>query len=117
MSFFTTRRARLRPEYAHLYPRIASGIWLGARAAALAVQCGLMHRKLDEATGQRLLSDEHFDFRGGRSQPRGGGARRTRATDSREVVARNDGAAGADTASSAAPMFDLVITNLETRPG
>jgi hypothetical protein len=87
MPFFAIRRARLRPEYAQLYPRIASGIWLSARVAAQAVRRGLMRRKLHEATGERLLPDEHFDFRGGRSRPRSGTERRTRAIDRLEVVA------------------------------
>jgi hypothetical protein len=93
MPFFAIRRARLRPEYAQLYPRIASGLWLSARVAAQAVRRGLIHSKVHEATGQRLLPDEHFDFRGGRSEPRSRTDRRTRATDRLTMAGMQDGAA------------------------
>jgi hypothetical protein len=92
MPFFAIRRARLRPEYAELYPRIASGIWLSARGAAHAVRRELMQRKPHELTGERLLPDEHFDFRGGRSEPGRGTERRTRTTDCLDVIELNDGA-------------------------
>ena len=81
MIFFAIRRARLRPEYAHLYPRLAPGIWLGARAAARAVRRELVRRKRSEASGQRLLPEAHFEFRGGRHRSREGAEPRTRATD------------------------------------
>jgi len=92
MPFFAIRRARLRPEYAQLYPGIAPGIWLSARVVARAVRRELMNLKLNEVSRGRVLPDEHFDFRGGRSEPRSGAERRTRATDGLEVMVLNDGA-------------------------
>jgi hypothetical protein len=59
------REARLRPEWAHLYPGLASEVWM---VAAQLVPLVLRHRLQDQATWeftQRILVDEHFEFRGG----------------------------------------------------
>lgn len=58
------REARLRPEHAGLYPGIEPAVWF--TAATLAEH--LDHRFAREGnggTGPRVLSPEHFEFRGG----------------------------------------------------
>jgi hypothetical protein len=60
------REARLRPEYADLYPGIDPGVWF--TAATLAEH--LDHRRARDLDGQppsspRPLEGEHFEFRGG----------------------------------------------------
>jgi hypothetical protein len=60
------REARLRPEFAHLYPGLNSGQWGSAARVAEAVLANLMLRELAEsAPDQRLLPEQHFEFRGG----------------------------------------------------
>jgi hypothetical protein len=60
------REARLRPEYASLYPGLDPGIW--ADADDLAEQMLTQHL-LRPSPGfmlsSRMLPGEHFDFRGG----------------------------------------------------
>lgn len=60
------REARLREEYADLYPGIDPGVWF--TAATLAEH--LDHRRVrgvegEPPSGPRPLSGEHFEFRGG----------------------------------------------------
>jgi hypothetical protein len=60
------REARLRPEWAKLYPGMETGVWV---VAAQLVPLVLRHRLQHEATwefARRILVDEHFEFRGGR---------------------------------------------------
>jgi hypothetical protein len=61
------REARLRPEYAHLYPMLEPGTW--ALAAVIAEKVAAM-RLLQLADSfvfhDRVLCDAHFEFRGGR---------------------------------------------------
>ena len=60
------REARLRPEWAALYPGLEPGIWM---VAAQLVPLVLRHRLQDQPTWEftrRILVDEHFEFRGGR---------------------------------------------------
>jgi hypothetical protein len=58
------REARLRPEYAHLYPSLQPGVWLPA--TTVGQQLLLWHlAKAVTPRGERLLTDEHFEFRGG----------------------------------------------------
>jgi hypothetical protein len=64
------REARLRAEWAYLYPGLAPGEWM---AASELVPLVLRHRLQDEhgwEFARRILADEHFEFRGGR--PRDG---------------------------------------------
>ncbi len=63
------RQARLRPEFAHLYPGIPPGEWQPAavmadRVLALRLQSG----KAGEVLRDRTLSGEHFEYRGARSE-------------------------------------------------
>lgn len=64
-STWTVRReARLRPEYAHLYPGQRAGVW---EVAAVVVDRIVAARLLGGGLAMRgrVLSDSHFDFRGG----------------------------------------------------
>ena len=64
------REARLRAEWASLYPGLAPGEWM---AASELVPLVLRHRLQDQRGWEfthRILVDEHFEFRGGR--PRDG---------------------------------------------
>jgi hypothetical protein len=59
------RQARLRAEYASLYPGVKPGIWVDAYD--LAEQLLIQHL-LQPSPGfmlsNRMLPEEHFDFRG-----------------------------------------------------
>jgi hypothetical protein len=64
------REARLRPEWAHLYPGLDSDVWT---VAAQFVPLVLRHRLQGQPTWeftQRILVDDHFEFRGGRARDR-----------------------------------------------
>jgi hypothetical protein len=61
------REARLRPEFAHLYPGIAPDRWVSAHdmndmVISARLQAG---RRSGEILGSRLLDARHFEFRGG----------------------------------------------------
>lgn len=74
------REARLRPEFAPLYPGLEPGIWRDA--ADLAEQI-LSEHLLRPSPGymlsDRVLAKEHFEFRGGdhHNRPRIARTRRT----------------------------------------
>jgi len=85
MVFFAIRRARLRPEFASLYPGVAPAIWVSARAAAQTVHRARASHTRPGESGERLLPDAHFDFRGGRRQAGERAGQRTRATDRVQV--------------------------------
>jgi hypothetical protein len=74
------REARLRPEYASVYPSLEPGVWLPASTIG---QKLLLWHLATAATpqGERLMAEEHFEFRGGRGAEVRDGAR-TRVTDS-----------------------------------
>jgi hypothetical protein len=60
------REARLRPEWAYLYPGVEPEIW---HVAAELVPHVLRHRLQDQKSWEftrRILLDDHFEFRGGR---------------------------------------------------
>jgi hypothetical protein len=58
------REARLRPEFAELYPVLPPGVWLSA--SDIGRQLLLWHLTITGAPGdERLISEEHFEFRGG----------------------------------------------------
>jgi hypothetical protein len=62
------REARLRPEWAGLYPGLPVGRWI---VASRLVPLVLRHRLQDQPTwefARRILVDEHFEFRGGRAR-------------------------------------------------
>jgi len=62
----TLRQARLRASFAHLYPHIRPDSWERASTMALRVVEALAGRTDPNFTGrERILPDEHFEFRGG----------------------------------------------------
>jgi hypothetical protein len=59
------REARLRPEFADLYPTLTPGQWEPAARVAEVVLARLLLLEISEAPLQdRLLNEEHFEFRG-----------------------------------------------------
>jgi hypothetical protein len=59
------REARLRPEFAQLYPTLTPGQWEPAARVAEAVLARLLLLEISEAPLQdRVLNEQHFDFRG-----------------------------------------------------
>jgi hypothetical protein len=60
------REARLRPEFADLYPGLTAGQWLPAARIAEAVLANVLLQQMGEGPApDRLLPEAHFDFRGG----------------------------------------------------
>lgn len=60
------REARLRPEFAHLYPGLTPGRWEPASRIAEAVLANvLLHEIGGDAPLQDRLDEAHFEFRGG----------------------------------------------------
>ena len=59
------REARLRPEFAYLYPGIQPGIWVPARLLVdrEVVRQERRRRELPAGGRMRDLNDQHFDFR------------------------------------------------------
>ena len=74
------REARLRPEFAHLYPGLTPGRWEPASRIAEAVLANLLLHQMGEAPLQDRLDEAHFEFRGGVEDERG--ARSDRRSDS-----------------------------------
>jgi hypothetical protein len=73
------REARLRPEYAQLYPALEPGVWLPATTVGQKLLLWHLAQAMTPK-GERLLVDGHFEFRGGSPLDRRNGAR-TRAGD------------------------------------
>ena len=74
------REARLRPQYASLYPALEAGTW--QPASAIGRQLLLWHLTAPSMPeGERLMSEEHFEFRGGTRRDRGEANARTRQAD------------------------------------
>jgi hypothetical protein len=60
------REARLRPEFAHIYPELVPGQWEpAARIARVILARYLVQQMTDSPTGDRALNEAHFEFRGG----------------------------------------------------
>jgi hypothetical protein len=60
------REARLKPEFAHLYPPLKSDQWAPAAVLANTLIAWLVGKKKHGyQPSQRVLRPEHFDFRGG----------------------------------------------------
>lgn len=75
------REARLRAEFAHLYPGLTPGRWEPASRIAEAVLANvLLHEMGDAPLPDQRLDQLHFEFRGGGEAERD--ARGDRATDS-----------------------------------
>jgi hypothetical protein len=74
------REARLRPEFAALYPGLTPGRWEPAARIAEAVLANVLLHEIGEAPlADRTLNEEHFEFRGGTESDRP--ARANRASD------------------------------------
>jgi hypothetical protein len=59
------RQARLRPEFAHVYPWLNWGSWETAESVANRVMTWLLTEHRGSIAGtDRVLPSEHFDFRG-----------------------------------------------------
>jgi hypothetical protein len=60
------REARVRPEYAHLYPMLQVGAWETAAVIADKVAAIRIQQLADAyVLHDRVLPDAHFEFRGG----------------------------------------------------
>jgi hypothetical protein len=60
------REACLRPEYAHLYPMLVPGVWESAASIAEKVAGTRLVQLVDAyVLHDRVLTDAHFEFRGG----------------------------------------------------
>ena len=59
------REARLRPEHDHRYPWLHGEEWVSAATLADRVLAAALLRGRDTSLWNRLLRDEHFEFRGG----------------------------------------------------
>jgi hypothetical protein len=59
------REARLRPEFAHLYPGLTPGRWEPASRIAEAVLANVLLHEMAEAPFAGRLDEAHFEFRGG----------------------------------------------------
>ena len=67
MRFFDTRRARVRPEFASLYPEIVPGVWMSALQATRLVRRRGARKECQRGCARgRVLCEVHFEFRGGR---------------------------------------------------
>jgi hypothetical protein len=84
MSKTRGREARLKSKYARLYPGLKAGIWRPVEALIREIT-DLLHQDRSRSgviTGDRLLHDEHFEFRGASARPDGLPERSTRLADS-----------------------------------
>jgi len=59
------REARLRPEYADLYPELVPGQWESASRIAEVVLARYLLQQLTDGQPDRALNETHFEFRGG----------------------------------------------------
>lgn len=73
MSDSRGREARLRPEFDYLYPEIEPGTWQPVEELINRVVTLLYgdRSRAGVITGERLLRDDHFEFRGASPRPPG----------------------------------------------
>jgi len=64
------REARLRQEYGKLYPGLTPGTWLPAREVAEHIVDVVRRERGRLGLHGRLMSDDHFEFRGCDTDPR-----------------------------------------------
>ena len=64
------REARLRSDFAHLYPSLPTDTWLGAAEVGALLLRWIAGGGASPRLGARLLPEAHFEFRGG-DVPRG----------------------------------------------
>jgi hypothetical protein len=67
------REARLKTEYEYLYPGVPAGTWTPVEALLHHVATLLYgdRSRAGVITGQRLLREDHFEFRGAAPRPPG----------------------------------------------
>jgi hypothetical protein len=75
------RQARLKPQFAALYPGVAAGEWMPAWV--LAEQLLSQAEQRGVPPGERVCQPAHIEFRGGGKRPPELRDLRTRAVDSR----------------------------------
>lgn len=64
------REARLRPEFARLYPYLTAGLWEPAAVLTDRVVASVLGRPEGRfISGERALDPSHFDFRGSETRP------------------------------------------------
>lgn len=82
-SDFPGREARLKPQFAHLYPAITAAYWDSAAILAdRQVSWLLRNSKTGFIATDRILPPEHFDFRGDTPRPTNLPEGRSRRSDS-----------------------------------
>jgi hypothetical protein len=59
------REARLRPEFADLYPELVAGQWEPAARIAEVVLARYLLQQMTDGQPDRALNETHFEFRGG----------------------------------------------------
>jgi hypothetical protein len=59
------REARLRPEFADLYPELTPGRWEPASRIAEVVLARFLLQQMAADPMERALQESHFEFRGG----------------------------------------------------
>ncbi len=90
------REARLRKEYAGLYPGLKLGVWMPVEKLLRHVT-DLIHKdrsKSGVVTGRRLLHDDHFEYRGTSARPDGLPEGHTRLSDSSAEPSQRIGSRG-----------------------
>jgi hypothetical protein len=76
------REARLRPQFAELYPGVEPGVWFTAATLAEHMVSRLLREgKANMALIPRVLDPDHFEFRGGEGPVGGTGSLGRRAQD------------------------------------
>ena len=65
VSWTIRREARLRPEHAAGYPGVRAGVWESAAVLVDRMVAARLLRGGQVEIQGRVLSDEHFEFRGG----------------------------------------------------
>jgi hypothetical protein len=67
MGHLPAREARLKPEFAHLYPPLKGGGWEPAGVMADCMVAWLLRQpnRSGYVSPHRILRPEHFEFRGG----------------------------------------------------
>jgi hypothetical protein len=64
------REARLKREFAHLYPPLESDRWMSAALMADQLVAWLLRQpERGYVAPERVLRSEHFEFRGGTDKP------------------------------------------------
>jgi hypothetical protein len=64
------REARLRPEFADLYPELIPGQWEPAsRIVEVVLARFLLLQQMASDPMERALQESHFEFRGGAEEP------------------------------------------------